>query len=232
MGSTDHPVLEGEAVREYHGAPDTRTVSSGGGVAAGLPGEAMVGPNAIIQTYEALRWHCGEPVARLIMREAGLSGMPDNMPAGLVGAASVRQLARAMEARVDAAALKPVWEDAGCRTGHYILENRIPRAARALLVVLPASLSARLLLSAVLRNSWTFAGHARVTGQMARAAILDIEDNPLPRPGRWWHKAVFKTLFSQLVTSDIRVDCSLMPATSLMPARDRFVIDFRRAGGQ
>jgi divinyl protochlorophyllide a 8-vinyl-reductase len=46
------------------------------------------------------------------------------------------------------------------RTADYLLRIRIPRFAQRVLALLPARLGLRLLLTAITRNSWTFAGSA------------------------------------------------------------------------
>ena len=187
-------------------------------------GQHLVGPNAIIQTGHALLAHLGEPLTRSIYNEAGIADLLDDPPKGMIGAVLVRQLCRAIEARVDADTSKPIWEDAGCRTGHYILENRIPAVARLILRSLPPALSSRLLLKAIVNNSWTFAGQAVVSGRTGCPARLEIIDNPLPLPGRIWHRAVFTTLFSALVCRKTRVDWFESEDSSLNRQTDTFLI--------
>ena len=47
------------------------------------------------------------------------------------------------------------------RTGDYLLAHRIPKPVQALLKRLPAPLAARVLLAAITRHAWTFAGSGR-----------------------------------------------------------------------
>jgi hypothetical protein len=64
-----------------------------------------------------------------------------------------------------------VARSAGRRTADYLLAHRIPKPVQALLKALPARLAARVLLSAIARHAWTFAGSgvfSASTGARAR----------------------------------------------------------------
>jgi len=97
---------------------------------------------------------------------------------------------------------------AGRRTGDYIRIHRIPRRAQALLRVLPARLSARLLARAIARHAWTFAGSGRFRVASRAPLVFEIADNPLvcgehaAAPVCHWHAAVFARLYTRLVARD------------------------------
>jgi divinyl protochlorophyllide a 8-vinyl-reductase len=164
-----------------------------------------VGPNAIIQTRAALIDACGAEPARRVFLEAGIGAWFDTPPQDMVPARKVHGLNMALLAGLDGEAFEAVMRDAGRRTGWYILENRIPGAAKALLKVLPARLGAGALLKAIRANAWTFAGSAPVSVQPGRPAIIEITGNPLPMPGCPWHAAVFETLFTVLLGRPVDV---------------------------
>ena len=102
--------------------------------------------------------------------------------------------------------------EAGRRTADYILANRIPGPAQALLKILPAGPAARILVRAIGANAWTFAGSSRfeaaVTGGQA---VFTLKGNPLcagetaAEPVCVWHAAVFQRLFQVLVSRRTRV---------------------------
>lgn len=190
---------------------------------AGAAAADRVGPNAIIQTGHALCAALGRPAALSLYSEAGLVALLDAPPSKMVPAAMVRRLNATLIARLDGAGLEAVMRDAGRRTGRYVLENRIPRPARALLRALPKALAGRLLLKAIKANSWTFAGDAEVIVAAGRPARILIRSNPLPMPGCPWHCAVLGTLFEDLVDPHIRV-CHV--ADRLEPASDLFEISW------
>jgi divinyl protochlorophyllide a 8-vinyl-reductase len=178
-----------------------------------------VGPNAVIQTRSALVDAHGDPAARRLFGYAGLETWFDRPPGKMVEAETVHRLNMALLAALGGDAFDAVMTDAGRRTGRYILENRIPRVARGVLSLLPASLAARLLLRAIVANSWTFAGGAIVTATSGHPAIIAIHDNPLSMPGCAWHCAVFETLFSRLLRRPVQVCCESCPGD---PGRDMF----------
>ena len=90
--------------------------------------------------------------------------------------------------------------DAGRRTAEYVIANRIPRLAALLIGFLPRPFGRRLLLSAIRRNSWTFAGSGEC-GILPHAGGISIAGNPLSMPGGIWHVGVLETMFRELVAS-------------------------------
>lgn len=166
-----------------------------------------VGPNAIIQTRTALDELAGSDARRAIFGAAGLERFTDTDPDAMVDAGIVNALNRQIAARLDAKTADAVMKRAGELTGDYILANRIPKAAQWLLKHLPSDVAQRVLLAAIARNAWTFAGNARVD---KGPDFIAIHDNPicLGRNGFSsciWHAAVFRRLFQTLVDPAITI---------------------------
>ena len=163
---------------------------------------ARIGPNAIIQTGQALSALYGPGAARLIFEAAGLGRYIGVLPTTMIDEREPVALFAAIQATLPPAEADRVLAEAGHRTGHYILENRIPPLARQILPKLPPGLSSRLLVSAIARHAWTFAGSGqfagRVTGWKRPVVTLVIAANPLATPGCPWHGAVFQRLFASL----------------------------------
>lgn len=168
----------------------------------------VVGPNAIIQTFAAIRAAAGEEAARRVAEAADCAGWLDAAPAEMVDERAAARLFRALETVLPDEA-PAIEAEAGRLTAGYILANRIPRPAQTLLRVLPAWLAGRLLLAAIGRNAWTFAGsgsfRGTANGGPGRVARVEIGGNPLtagsvsPAPACRWHGAVFRRLFRELV---------------------------------
>lgn len=163
---------------------------------------ARIGPNAIIQTGQALSALHGLGAARLIFEAAGLGRYIGVVPTTMIDEREPVALFAAIQTTLPPAEADRVLAEAGHRTGHYILENRIPPIARQILPKLPPGLSSRLLVSAIARHAWTFAGsgqfEGRVTGWKRPVVTLVIAANPLATPGCPWHGAVFHRLFASL----------------------------------
>ena len=166
---------------------------------------ARVGPNAMLQLAAALRARHGEGVARRVFADAGLPRRLDHPPNALVDEREVAALHRALARDLPPDAAAEVARDAGRRTADYLLAHRIPALARAVLRTLPARFAARLLLRAILRHAWTFAGSGRVTVTAGRVPVLEIAANPLATGPCLWHAAVLERLFHALASPRARV---------------------------
>ena len=96
--------------------------------------------------------------------------------------------------------------EAGQRTGDYLLAHRIPRPVQWLLKCLPPTLAARVLLAAIARHAWTFAGSGRFEVLGYAPVRVSISGNPLARavhadePQCFYYAATFERLFRALVS--------------------------------
>jgi len=175
-----------------------------------------IGPNAITRVGEVLRLRMGDAATASLF---GLAGMADYLvqpPQQMVDEAEVTRLHRALRESIGTSAADAIAREAGTRTGDYLLAHRIPRAVQALLVRLPAPLAARVLLAAIRRHAWTFAGSGVFQATAGRPVVLTIRGNPmcrgatLPAPSCGFYAATFERLFRVLVHRDARVietDC-------------------------
>ncbi len=164
-----------------------------------------VGPNAIIQLGAALRDRLGEEAAQRVFAGAGLQHMLADPPQDMVDQHHVAALNGALFDLLPAADARSLAAEAGRRTGNYILAHRIPGPAQAVLKALPPRFAARLLLRAIARSAWTFAGSGHFSYRPGSPSILEIDANPLAMPGCVWHVAVFERLFSELVAKTVAV---------------------------
>ena len=179
-------------------------------VPGGLSGH-RIGPNAIIRVADALREEDGEERTREVFASAGLERYLDNPPGRMVDEREVVVLHRTLWAALGAIHAKDIERRAGIATAQYLLRRRIPHPFQWLLRLLPARLAGRLLLSAIIRNSWTFAGSGRVTASFAKPLLLMIENNPMcrgtpaPDPECIYYAATFERLFRVLDDARARV---------------------------
>jgi len=139
-----------------------------------------IGPNAIIQTAAALRERVGVARADALVAAAtgrALGAWPETM----VDESEVIRLVHAVHEDLDPALREAVMRDAGVRTAEYLLANRIPRAAQRVLRLLPGALALRMLLFAISRHTWTFAGTAHVDLRYGATASLRMRGCPMCR---------------------------------------------------
>lgn len=164
---------------------------------------ARIGPNALLQLVPVLDRAIG-PIARAALSDgAGLTVPPPD--AEMWPEADVARLHRA-SVQDHPGAASGLLRTAGLGTGDYILENRIPGPAKALIRALPAALGARVLTMATAQHAWAFAGSGCFAVERSRPLTLRITCNPLAcGSGCHWHKAVFERLYAALVWPAVTV---------------------------
>jgi divinyl protochlorophyllide a 8-vinyl-reductase len=164
-----------------------------------------IGPNAIIRVAEALPSYVGADVTHGLFESAGLAGYLLAPPQQMVDEAEVARLHAALRQALGSGLAGQVARDAGRRTADYLLAHRIPKPVQVLLKFLPAPLAARVLLSAIRRHAWTFAGSGEFTARAGRPVTLQIRGNPMCRdlrsdtPACDFYAATFERLFRVLV---------------------------------
>ena len=169
-----------------------------------------IGPNAIIRVAEALQHQLGASITAELFALAGLSPYLAAPPQQMVDEAEARRLHTVLRSELGMRVAAEVSREAGVATAEYLLAHRIPKPVQALLRVMPASLACRVLLVAIRRHAWTFAGSGHFDAVAGRPTLLTIRDNPLCRgqasevPVCDYYAATFEHLFRQLVHRDTR----------------------------
>lgn len=166
-----------------------------------------IGPNIVIQTAHTLVDRLGSAKAEeLILRATpySLHALPTQMLDEQIATTLVRCLAEDEGERF----MRSVMEEAGLRTGEYLLTHRVPRAAQWLLPRLPTRLAMRALLRAISRHSWTFAGSAQVSVSLGDPAVISVQHCPLcaarrsTEPNCGFYVGTFRRLMQVLVRPD------------------------------
>ena len=164
-----------------------------------------IGPNAITRVAEALLEEVGAETRREIFAGARLEGYLRDPPQHMVEEQEVMALHDVLRARLAPEHVRRVNRDAGVRTGAYLLARRIPRPVQKLLRILPAPLAARVLVTAIRRHAWTFAGTADFNAQSGRPVSFTLAGCPMCRGARTdapccdFYTACFEHLFRTLV---------------------------------
>jgi divinyl protochlorophyllide a 8-vinyl-reductase len=194
--------------------------------AASDPGaQGRIGPNAISQLIAPLHKAVGPAASEAIFARAGIGRLLKEPPADMVPELAVRALFEALQAELGEQEAARVLGEAGEGTALYVLKHRIPAPVQYLLKALPAMAAGPLLLKAIGKHAWTFAGSGTFSAAGAGPAHIEIANNPIATPGCPWHQAVFHTLFATLVSPAVRVDhpeCQRQGAHSC-----RFTVYFR-----
>lgn len=166
---------------------------------------AVIGPNAVLQTEAALEAAGGTSLVHRVFERAGLERLLEHRPEEMIEEQVPQALFAAMFDSMPRRDGIRIALDAGRRTGRYILENRIPMPVRWLLKLLPADLAAPLLLSAIERHAWTFAGSGECRVEVGPPARLHIANNPMRMPLCAWHTGVLEVLFKALVAERTQI---------------------------
>lgn len=171
---------------------------------------ARIGPNAVTRLAEAVTDRLGHETCERLFAAAGLSHHLTEPPGQMVAEVDVVALYRSLAACHPAEA-EAIGADAGRRTAIYLLGNRIPSPVQAVLRLLPPALAARLLLSAIGRHAWTFAGSGAFSTTQSGGVTVIVAGGPFAAAGpaedalRAFYEAVFGHLFATLVSRRCRV---------------------------
>ena len=162
----------------------------------------LIGPNVAIKLGQALRDSAG--LCESVSSTSGFLRLLTDPPDVMIdGAIPARLFAALWAAAPDRA--PGIAHRAGRLTGDYVMANRIPHPARLVLGPLPARLAAPLLLKAIRKHAWTFAGAGQCLVAAGQPAVTTIIDNPLTMSGGVWHVGVFESLFRALISPRARV---------------------------
>ncbi len=176
-----------------------------------------IGPNAVTRLAEAIACRVGPDVLGAVFREAGVIRHLETPPQAMVPEGDVAALHAALRRAVGASDAAVIGAEAGRRTGDYLLARRIPRGAQTLLRHLPRRLAAAILLRAIAKHAWTFAGSGRFSYRHDREGVeLLVAGGPVCRdiaadgPVCHYYAATFERVFAAMLGPRTRVtetDC-------------------------
>ncbi|MFO1148672.1 MAG: bacteriochlorophyll 4-vinyl reductase [Alsobacter sp.] len=171
-----------------------------------------VGPNAITRIAEALSELDGRDLCRRVFSVAGLTHHLEAPPTAMVDENDVSALNVALYECLGMRRAEAVASEAGRLTGEYLLCNRIPAAAQAVLRSLPRPLAARLLVRAIAKHAWTFAGSGTFSYAFDDGLKLRLERSPVCRhmqhhePSCHYLTATFQRIFSAILGGGVAVE--------------------------
>jgi divinyl protochlorophyllide a 8-vinyl-reductase len=170
------------------------------------PSTGRVGPNAITRIGDTLVDQFDAAMRQRVFAGAGVERYIADPPATMVDENEVAALHASLHAVLGEEAARRVAREAGRRTGDYLIANRIPRPVCLLLRCLPADAAARLLVKAIARHAWTFAGSGTFVVEKGPPLTFEITGGPLSRsiettePACDYFGATFERLFQRLVS--------------------------------
>ncbi|NJO85258.1 MAG: bacteriochlorophyll 4-vinyl reductase [Blastochloris sp.] len=164
------------------------------------PESARMGPNAIIQTVHALREQLGEAEANALLVQHAHAHLVDALPSEMIDEAAFHTLVQMLVVQMGSAPTGHILHDAGQRTAHYLLLHRIPRFFQRLVGWLPRRAGLWLLLTAIGKHAWTFAGSGqfRFVVQQQPTIYLTIQ-HPTVQPVAHFYGGTFGVLVQTLI---------------------------------
>ena len=173
---------------------------------------ARIGPNAITRVLEAIDQSLGPDAVKVALEVAKLDKYADIRPASMVEETEVTALQTAVFSVFGKGRAREIMRAAGKATANYLIFNRIPSLFQGLVRLMPPRAGARLLLVAILKNAWTFAGSGTFEAHGWYPVTITIRNNPLARgrsadaPVCDYYTATFEQLFRRLVDPAITVE--------------------------
>lgn len=165
----------------------------------------VIGPNAVTRMAEALTSSGGETLCRRIFGRAGLDHHLATPPTRMIPESDVASLHRAAVGELGETRAAVISREAGRLTGDYLLAHRIPALAQRVLKRLPRRLAARLLVAAIARHAWTFAGSGAFSYSFAPQLVLKLKGSPICRelrtqePACAYFAATFERVFGEML---------------------------------
>jgi divinyl protochlorophyllide a 8-vinyl-reductase len=117
-----------------------------------------IGPNALTRVIEALGRALPAGEVERLLGVAGLTAYLSDPPRQMVDEREVTRLHEVLRTELGIPQALRIAGEAGALTGDYLLAYRIPAGVQRLLKLLPALLASKVLMRAIQRHSWTFAG--------------------------------------------------------------------------
>ncbi len=139
--------------------------------------EPRIGPNAVLQTLRAL-----DELAPAERAEVEARAALEPFEEGMIPERFFVRLIRATREVLPRRRAEAVLRRAGELTADYVRSHRIPAPIRATLAGLPAFMAMPLLLQAIERHAWTFAG-AGTFGSEGKILLLDGAPTARPESG-------------------------------------------------
>lgn len=136
--------------------------------------EARIGPNALIQSVNALREQYNEARIRTILRQCGQEDLLSTSPTTMVPEQAFAELVVALADQLGIEPARQILWRAGQLTAGYLLHHRIPRPFQWLLRPLPDRLALQLLLLAVGKHAWTFVGSGQFSYMVGKMPTLTV----------------------------------------------------------
>ena len=172
-----------------------------------MTAQAKIGPNSIIQTVAALEARYGKAEAEARLAVAGYGHLVGNLPSEMVEEEKFHSLVTALDGEIERKELEEILTDSGERTAAYLMKVRIPGFFQKILKPLPPPIAFRLLLFAISKNAWTFAGSGDFSYTTEKTPLITVRvKSPTVPVVGYFYLGTFTKLLKELVNPKTRID--------------------------
>ncbi|NOK60862.1 MAG: bacteriochlorophyll 4-vinyl reductase [Chloroflexi bacterium AL-W] len=161
-----------------------------------------IGPNAIIQTVQALKEAQGTTQAARTLQKTPYAYFFDEPPDEMIAEQTFYALVHELAGMLSDHEMHSIMRRSGQLTAFYLLKHRIPQPAQHILRIAPRRIALWLLLSAVKKNSWTFVGSGQyrfTLGSPPMISIIHAHASSVGLTEPVWH--FYSGCFEQLLRS-------------------------------
>jgi divinyl protochlorophyllide a 8-vinyl-reductase len=169
-------------------------------------GSGKIGPNSIIQTVRALQDFYGQKKAVEILEQGGQGHVLTRELNEMIDEQDFIALAKMLYSQLGVDDTLPLLRRSGNLTGEYVLANRIPKPVQRLIKFLPLPLRLKVLLTAIGKSSWTFAGSGTYSFITRPRPLITINNSIIKqavqakKPVCSYYTGAFETLIKTLVS--------------------------------
>lgn len=169
--------------------------------------EARIGPNALIQTVAAMRESLSEAQVAAVLDRCNQEHLLRESVTGMVAEQSFAGLVAALADQLGIERAHQILQRAGQRTADYLLAHRIPGLFQRLLGILPGRMALKLLLAAIGRHAWTFAGSGTFVYSVARPSRIIVTSPIRPAAALYgFYGGTFDHLIRVLIDAQVTLE--------------------------
>ncbi len=175
--------------------------------------QSKIGPNSIIQTAQSLIDHCGIEVKNKLLDQAGLSKYISELPSEMVSETEFHAFVQVLLEDQGKLMTAEILQDSGERTAVYLLKNRIPGFFQTIVKPLPNKLGLKMLLFAISKNAWTFAGSGQFSYHISNESYIKVVVTHSSNAAvANFYFGTFKRLLGELIDSRIVLEIETLEA--------------------
>jgi divinyl protochlorophyllide a 8-vinyl-reductase len=178
---------------------------------------ARIGPNSIIRTVEALTDLFGVPYTHNLLCAGGYPDLMDNLPTTMIPEEEFLALITMLVEQIGSEQTAHILRRAGELTAGYLLANRIPKPFQTLLTYVSPTIGLNLLLVAIKKSAWTFAGSGKFSFVGSTPATIIIANQHataiIPHEICSFYNGTFETIFQTLIDTQTHVEKLVGPGS-------------------